>query len=164
MAFSFGGEFTVQRSPEETYDFLTDPNRFCPLLPDYENLDVRGLEDFIVEVKVGISHIRGTAKVTLHLVEHNRPARAFYVGKATMAGGNVDLNAGFDLRPEGSGTVVKWNGNAQVFGRVTSIAGGLLEPLARKNVQKVIASLQQAMNGEATHATPVVMKSPEQPT
>jgi carbon monoxide dehydrogenase subunit G len=76
-----------------------------------------------------------------------------YVGKATMAGGNVDLNAGFDLRAEGNGTVVKWNGNAQVFGRLTSIAGGLLEPLARKNVQKVIASLQQAMNGAATLAS-----------
>ncbi len=164
MAFNFGGEFTVQRTPEEAYDFLTDPNRFCPLLPDYENVDVRGPEDFIVDVKVGISHIRGTAKVTLHLKEHSRPTRAVYGGKATMAGGNVDLNAGFDLRAEGNGTVVKWNGNAQVFGRLTSIAGGLLEPLARKNVQKVIASLQQAMNGETGQATgtPAAMKSPEQ--
>jgi len=158
VAFNFGGEFAVQRSPEETYDFLIDPKSFCPLLPDYQNVDVRGPEDFIVEVKVGISHIRGTAKVSLHLQEHNRPTRAVYAGKATMAGGNVDLNAGFDLRPDGNGTIVKWNGNAQVFGRLTSIAGGLLEPLARKNVQKVIASLQQAMNGDAsqTAKTPSV--------
>ena len=146
MAFSFDGEFTVQSTPEETYDFLTDPNRFCPLLPDYEKVDVRGPEDFIVDVKVGISHIRGTATVKLHLAEHNRPAKAYYTGKATMAGGNVDLNARFELRSEGNGTIVSWKGGAQVFGRLTSIAGGLLEPLARKNVQKVINSLQQAMN------------------
>ena len=126
MAFTFGGEFAVQRTPEETYDFLTDPSRFCPLLPDYESVEVRGPEDFTVNVKVGISHIRGSASVKLHLAEHNRPARAFYTGKATMAGGNVDLSAGFDLRPEGSGTVVSWKGEAQVFGRLTSIAGGLL--------------------------------------
>jgi len=162
MAFNFGGEFTVQRSPDETYDFLTDPNRFCPLLPDYENVDVRGPEDFIVEVKVGISHIRGTAKVNLHLAVNNRATRAVYVGKATMAGGNVDLTAGFDLRPEGSGTVVTWNGNAQVFGRLTSIAGGLLEPLARKNVQKVIASLQQAMNGEGTFSAEIPKRTASQ--
>jgi hypothetical protein len=44
---------------------------------------------------------------------------------------------------------VSWKGEAQVFGRLTSIAGGLLEPLARKNIQKVVASLQQAMNQES---------------
>ena len=103
----------------------------------------------MVDVKVGISHIRGTAVVKLHLAEHNRPAHALYTGKATMAGGNVDLTARFDLRADGAGTVVSWKGEAQVFGRLTSIAGGLLEPLARKNIQKVIASLQQAMNGQA---------------
>ena len=153
MAFSFGGEFAVQRTPEETYDFLTDPNRFCPLLPDYENVDVRDAENFIVEVKVGISHIRGTASVKLNLAEHERPTRALYKGKATMAGGNVDLNARFDLRANGSGTVVSWKGEAQVFGRLTSIAGGLLEPLARKNIQKVIVTLQQAMNAQANVTT-----------
>jgi carbon monoxide dehydrogenase subunit G len=148
MAFSFGGEFTVQRTPEETYAFLTDPNRFCPLLPDYQKLDVRDPENFMVDVKVGISHIRGNAVVKLHLAEHTRPSHALYTGKATVAGGNVDLTAHFDLRPDATGTVVSWKGEAQVFGRLTSIAGGLLEPLARKNIQKVVASLQQAMNGQ----------------
>jgi carbon monoxide dehydrogenase subunit G len=165
MAFSLGGEFTVQRTPEETYDFLTDPSRFCPLLPDYQRVDVRDAENFIVDVKVGISHIRGTAVVKLHLVEHNRPARALYTGKATMAGGNVDLSAHFDFRPDTTGTVVSWKGEAQVFGRLTSIAGGLLEPLARKNIQKVVASLQQAMNQEKklTTETPRTQRTTEQP-
>jgi carbon monoxide dehydrogenase subunit G len=164
MAFSFGGEFTVQRTPEETYDFLTDPSRFCPLLPDYQKLDVRDTENFMVDVKVGISHIRGTAAVKLHLAEHTRPSRALYTGKATMAGGNVDLIARFDLRADGGGTVVSWKGEAQVFGRLTSIAGGLLEPLARKNLQKVIASLQQAMNQEKnlTTETPRTQRTTEQ--
>lgn len=164
MAFSFGGEFTVQRTPEETYDFLTDPSRFCPLLPDYQKVDVRDAENFMVDVKVGISHIRGTAVVKLHLAEHTRPSRALYTGKATMAGGNVDLIAHFDLRPDTTGTVVSWKGEAQVFGRLTSIAGGLLEPLARKNIQKVVASLQQAMNQEKnlTTETPRTQRTTEQ--
>ncbi len=147
MAYSFGGEFEVRRTPEETYDFLTDPKRFCPLLPDYENVEVRDPENFSVDVKVGISHIRGTAVVKLKLAEHERPSRARYAGKATMAGGNVDLVASFDLRANASGTVVTWKGEAQVFGQLASVAGGLLQPLARKNIQKVIASLQAALTG-----------------
>ena len=164
MAFSFGGEFAVRRTPEETYDFLTDPSRFCPLLPDYQKLEVRDAENFMVDVKVGIAHIRGTAVVKLHLAERIPPSRALYSGTATTAGGNVDLNARFDLRADGTGTVVSWKGEAQVFGRLTSIAGGLLEPLARKNIQKVVASLQKAIDGQEnlTSETPRTQRTTEQ--
>ena len=98
MAFSFGGEFTVQRTPEETYDFLTDPNRFCPLLPDHQKVDVRDAQNFMVDVKVGISHIRGTATVKLHLAEQDHPARAIYTGKQFATNAADMLAAGIQER------------------------------------------------------------------
>jgi carbon monoxide dehydrogenase subunit G len=36
MAIKFGGEFEIKRTPEEVYDFLTDPQKFAPLLPDFQ--------------------------------------------------------------------------------------------------------------------------------
>ncbi len=38
MAIKFSGEFEVKRSPEEVYDFLTDPKKFGPLLPDFQGM------------------------------------------------------------------------------------------------------------------------------
>jgi carbon monoxide dehydrogenase subunit G len=46
---------------------------------------------------------------------------------------------------DSGGTKVAWQGEAQVFGRLASIAGGLLEPLGKKNVQKLIDGLQAAL-------------------
>ncbi len=150
MAYQFNGEFAVQRGLDETYDFLTDPRRFAPLLPDFESLDVQNGENFAVRVKVGISHIRGSATVKLRLAEQDRPARARYTGNADVAaGGKVELSAAFDFAPAENGTRVTWNAQAQMFGRLASIAGGLLEPLARKNVQKVIDGIQRALNAPA---------------
>jgi carbon monoxide dehydrogenase subunit G len=146
MAIAFGGEFQVERGQEEVYDFLTDPNRFGPLLPDFQGLDVQDEKTFTVKTKVGISHIRGTAAVKLQLAETERPRHALYRGKGTVAGGNVDLTAGFDLEEASGGTRVRWKGEAQIFGRVISVAGGLLEPLAKKNVQKLIDGLQAALS------------------
>jgi carbon monoxide dehydrogenase subunit G len=40
---------------------------------------------------------------------------------------------------------VAWQGEAQIFGRLASVAGGLLEPLGKKNVQKLIDGLQAAL-------------------
>jgi carbon monoxide dehydrogenase subunit G len=153
MAFEFGGEFLVQRSPAETYDFLSDPRRFAPLLPDYEGVEVHDAQNFTVRVKVGISHIRGSATVKLCLAEATRPQHARYTGKGSMAGGTVDLSAGFELKPAEKGTLVQWKGGAQVFGRLTSVAGGLLEPLARKNIQKVIDSLQRELEQQPASST-----------
>jgi carbon monoxide dehydrogenase subunit G len=151
MAIKFSGEFEVKKKPEEVYDFLTDPNRFAPLLPDFQGLSVQDAKHFTVKLNVGISYIKGSADVKMELAEADRPRRAQYKGQGAVAGGNVTMVAGFDLSPiaEGTGTAdrtkVTWQGDAQIFGRLASIAGGLLEPLGKKQIQKLIDALQAAL-------------------
>ncbi len=146
MAIKFAGVFDVRRTPEEVYDFLTDPNKFAPLLPEFRGVSVEDAEHFTVKVNVGISYIKGIADVKMHLSESNRPKRAQYKGQGSVAGGNVSMVAAFDLAVAGEGTKVVWEGEAQVFGRLTSVAGGLLEPLGKKQVQKLIDGLQAALH------------------
>jgi len=145
LAIKFAGSFEVQRKPEEVYDFLIDPNKFAPLLPDFQGLSVQDAEHFTVRVNVGISYIKGIADVKMHRAEAHRPTRAHCRGQGSVAGGNVSMVAGFDLASAGDGTKVMWEGEAQVFGRLTSVAGGLLEPLGKKQVQKLIDGLQAAL-------------------
>src|SRR5271157_2729002 len=161
MAIKFSGEFEVKKKPEEVYDFLTDPNRFAPLLPDFQSVSVEDPTHFTVKVKVGISYIKGIADVKLELAEADHPRRAQYKGQGSVAGGNVTMVAGFDLFPiaDGNaeeavvgtalvtvlGTKVNWQGEAQLFGRLTSVAGGLIEPLGKKSIQKLIDGLQAAL-------------------
>jgi uncharacterized protein len=148
MAIKFAGDFEVKRAPEEVHDFLIDPNKFAALLPDFQGLSVQDSTHFTVKVIVGISHIRGIAEVKMELSQAERPKRAQYKGQGSVVGGNVALTAGFDLSPldgDGGGTRVAWQGEAQIFGRLTSMAGGLLEPLGKKQVQKLIDGLQAAL-------------------
>jgi carbon monoxide dehydrogenase subunit G len=145
MAIKFGGEFEATRTPEEVYDFLTNPQKFGPLLPDFQGMTVQDDKHFTVKVNVGISYIKGTAEVKMELAQAERPERAQYKGQGNVAGGNVSLVAGFDLMPTESGTKVAWQGEAQVFGKLASVAGGLLEPLGKKNLQKLIDGLQAAL-------------------
>jgi uncharacterized protein len=153
MAIKFSGEFAVKKNPEEVFAFLTDPNRFAPLLPEFQSLLVHDPTHFAVKVNVGISYIKGSADVKMELSEADHPRRAQYKGQGAVAGGNVTMVAGFDLvatsdgAVEGAteGTKVNWQGEAQIFGRLTSVAGGLLEPLAKKQIQKLIDGLQAAL-------------------
>jgi carbon monoxide dehydrogenase subunit G len=152
MPFSFQGDFVVQRSPEEVYDLLADPKRFCPLLPAFENLTATDANNYTVSLKVGIAHIRGTATVKITLEEALRPRSARYSGKGSVGKGMIEMGSGFELDAVPEGTRVRWNGTCQVFGQLASLAGGLLEPLAKKNIQKVIDSLQMALAQPAAPA------------
>jgi carbon monoxide dehydrogenase subunit G len=145
MAIKFGGEFEVKRTADYVYDFLSDPSKFAALLPDFQGLSIQDPTHFTVKVNVGISYIKGTAEVKMELAEADRPKRAQYKGKGSMAGGKVALTAGFDLLPIDGGTKVAWQGEAQIFGGLASMAGGLLEPLGKKQVQKLIDGLQAAL-------------------
>ncbi len=173
MAIKFSGEFEVKKHLEEVYDFLVDPNKFAPLLPEFQGLSVQDPTHFTVKVNVGISYIKGIADVKMELAEADRPRRAQYKGQGAVGGGNVTMVAGFDLTAIADGpalgtadgpapgtaggpavatadgtavrTKVNWQGEAQIFGRLASVAGGLLEPLGKKQLQKLIDGLQAAL-------------------
>jgi carbon monoxide dehydrogenase subunit G len=146
MEIKLTGDFTVMKTPEEVYSFLVDPHRFCPLLPDFQSMEVVDAKNFLVKVKVGISHIRGTASVKMSLVEELCPKQAVYEGRGEVPGGSTTIRAQFQLEDiPGGQTKVIWSGQSSVLGRIISLSGGLLEPLGKKNVQKLIDGLQKAL-------------------
>ena len=145
MAINFSGEFATPRTQEEVFDFLSNPNKFAPLLPDFQSMSMEDERRFTVKVKVGVGNIKGTAEIKMELAELARPNRALYLGQGTAVGSQVRVSAGFDLQPTGESTKVVWQGEANVFGKLASMAGGMLEPLGRKNIQKLIDGLQKAL-------------------
>jgi uncharacterized protein len=155
LAINFSGEFDTPRSPEEVFDFLSDPNQFAPLLPDFQSMSMQDPTHFTVKVRVGVGNIRGTAEIKMELAEAIKPQRAEYRGQGTAVGSQVTVTAGFDLQPNGQSTKVLWQGEAGVFGKLASMAGGMLEPLGRKNIQKLIDGLQKALSEPVAAGTSV---------
>jgi carbon monoxide dehydrogenase subunit G len=146
LAINFSGEFTTPRAPDEVFEFLSDPNRFGPLLPDFQSMSMQDTTRFTVKVKVGVGNIRGSAELKMELTEAVRPVRAQYKGQGTAVGSQVTVSAGFDLTALPEGTRVVWQGETSIFGKLASMAGGMLEPLGRKNIQKLIEGLQKSLS------------------
>jgi carbon monoxide dehydrogenase subunit G len=146
LAINFSGEFTTPRNQDEVFEFLSDPNKFAPLLPDFQSMSMQDATHFTVKVKVGVGNIRGSAEIKMELSEAVKPQRAQYKGQGSAVGSQVTVSAGFDLLPTPDGTRVAWQGETGVFGKLASMAGGMLEPLGRKNIQKLIEGLQKALS------------------
>jgi carbon monoxide dehydrogenase subunit G len=147
MAIEFDGEFTVATPREEAYLILSDVDRFSPLLPTYQS-HARGDDGTSdVKVSVGVGKIRGTAVVNLKLTEHEAPVSAKYAGKGAIMGGAFNLTAAFNLesdRPDE--TTVLWHGDLIILGKLASLAGGLIRPVAQKQIRHLVDAIQQALD------------------
>lgn len=149
MAVNFDGEFTVATSRENAYAILSDTKEFAPLLPSYQSHELKEDGSAVVKIKVGVGKIRGTAKVNLTLEESEAPIRARYAGKGTVMNGVFNIIAAFELEDAGQGeTRVKWQGELVMFGKLVSMAGGMIKPIAKRDIGRMIAAIQAALGGE----------------
>ena len=139
------GHFAVHQSPDEVYRFLVDPRRFGRALPDLQSLEVIDAKSFKAVFRVGISFIKGPMQVQFELQESKDSKMARYKIKGTGLGSFVELQAGFELHEKDDGTEVSWEGVAQIGGRLAAAAGGLLQPVAEKNVTTFIEALKREM-------------------
>jgi carbon monoxide dehydrogenase subunit G len=142
------GSFTVSASREQAYAFLTDPNRVIGSLPDVQSSSVEGPDAFQVATRVGVGPMRGVMDMRLRVVEKEPNQRAVFRGQGSGMGSSVDMETGFTLEDApGQGTRVNWYGDAKIGGRLASVAGGMLEPLAKKNIASFVAAVQRGLEG-----------------
>jgi len=149
MSVKFDGEFTVATPRSDAYAVLSDAQQFAPLLPSYKTHTKNEDGTADVEVKVGVGKIRGTAKINLMLEESEAPVRAKYSGKGAVMGGAFNLVAEFELMDAGpKETRVQWQGELIMFGKLVSLAGGMIKPIAKKDIGRMIDAIRLALGGD----------------
>ncbi|MEE2839201.1 MAG: SRPBCC domain-containing protein [Acidobacteriota bacterium] len=138
------GDFIVQAAREKAYGFLVDPEQVGNHLPDVEELDVEDQENFTVKAKVGVSYIKGSMVMKLQILDKEPPVSAKVVGKGSGMASVVDMTTHFNLEEVGAGeTKINWSGEVAVGGKLASFGGGgLLERVAKKNLEKFVAGIK----------------------
>lgn len=145
MNIDLDGKFDVAADRQAVFDYITDPHRFGPLLPYFREIKEVGPESFRLGLDVGVPQIRGTADVHVRVIERVAGQLARYRSTTKMALGVVDSDLSFRLDDAGGGTAVSWETRSKVRGNLASIASGIIAPLARRNINAVIESLQAAL-------------------
>ncbi len=153
MEMKFNGQFRVEKPRNEVYEILSDPEKFAPLLPTFSSIKMKDDRTATLRVKVGIGRIRATASTELTLVEANAPNRARYIGQGKVMQGAYQMISSFDLEEDGDGTIIKWQGETQLVGKILSLVGGGLKGYAEKEINKLIDSLQHALSPAAEAVT-----------
>src|SRR5689334_6905977 len=143
------GQFRVQAPQEQVYNFLTDPRKVSQHMPDVKEVEVEDDDHFTVKARVGISHIKGTMVMKLTISNRQPPTSTTVIGKGSGLASVVDMVTGFTLQPGEAGeTIVNWSGDVTVSGSLAAFGPqGLLDRMARKNVEAFIAGIVNGLNG-----------------
>ena len=138
----FDGTFSVKASRKDVFDVMTDPKQISKCMPDLQKLDVKSKEEFTVVVKAGVSFIKGDFTLNFRLVESEPPAHAKLVARGSGIGSVVDLETIIDLSDSDGGTLMKWQAEAKVGGRIASVGQRLLESQAQKIINQLFECLR----------------------
>ena len=145
MEMKFSGEFKAEQPREAVFALLTDPERFARFLPGFHSVEMKSATKALIRARVGIGKIGGTATTELSLEQADKPRRAEYTGRGKLMQGAYLMRTSFELEEDGAGARVVWQGETQLTGKILSLAGGGIKGYAEKQINKLIASLQQAL-------------------
>jgi uncharacterized protein len=148
------GTFEVPGARDGVYGFLTDWSRVAPILPDVSSYEVTDADTVTLQARVGVSAIRGTMRTRLAIVDREPGRHAHYRGRARGLGSNVDLEMAFALEDAGTGTEVRWWGTATIAGRLATVTAGLLEPIAKRNLEVFVDAVRGALGRELAPPEP----------
>jgi uncharacterized protein len=141
------GTFSVRRAVEEVFELLSNPQRFAPLMPDFESMTMQDATHFSLRTVIAIGEIKGHAKLAMELLRALRPAQVAYAGSAVIAGSPLRMAIDFQINPREEVTEVLWQGQVTLEGMLAMMAGNLLETMGRQNfdrmAENLICSLQQ---------------------
>ena len=97
------GTILTTRSAEDVFDLVADPQRFAPLLPDFESMSTQDATHFTLRISIVVGQISGHANLAMELREAVRPVRVEYRGQGIVAGSQLKFAMQFQYRSRGGG-------------------------------------------------------------
>ncbi len=138
----FEGSFEVKAPREKVFGFLLQPKKISGCMPDLQKLDVKSPDEFTAVVKAGVGFIKGDFTMNFTIADKQPPSHAKLLGRGSGIGSTVDLQTVIDLEESKKGTLMKWNAEALVGGRIASVGQRLLNGQAEKIIKNLFSCLQ----------------------
>lgn len=142
---TYSGTFLTPRSADEVFDLLVNPERFAPLLPDFESMSPQDPTHFTVRIVIAVAQINGYTNLAMELREAVRPSLVEYCGQGIVAGSQLTLRLRFQVAPSDDMTEVYWQGEFSLDGMLAFMAGSLIEPMGRNNFDRMAERLSNSL-------------------
>lgn len=138
------GEYTFAGPQELVWDVLLDPEVLASVLPGCEKLELIGENEYEGALKIKVGPVQGKFMGKVKLEDIQQPDSYTMHVDGRGAPGFVKAVGKLALSGAGEETVVSYEGDAQVGGKLASVGQRLVESSAK-------AIIKQSLDGLSTH-------------
>ncbi|MEE8256329.1 MAG: carbon monoxide dehydrogenase subunit G [Acidobacteriota bacterium] len=146
---TLNGSYRISAPRQAVWAALMDPEVLKKCLPGCEKLDPVGPDAYRAHMKVGIAAIKGSYQGSVSIHEKVAPEKFRMVVEGKGAPGFLRGEGSFELAEEGSETVLRYQGTAQVGGMIAGVGQRLVQGAARMVVRKFFEALSSHLASTA---------------
>jgi carbon monoxide dehydrogenase subunit G len=155
------GEQRIAASRQRVWEALNDPEVLRACIPGCQSLEREGENGFIAvaEVKIGPIGARFKGNVTLNDLD---PPNGYTIEGSGNGGvaGNAKGAAKVRLSDDGDGTLVSYEVDAQVGGRMAQLGGPIIDATAKQLAGKFFSRFGEVVTGGLAPAAPATATAP----
>jgi hypothetical protein len=147
------GEYRIPASREEVWDALNDPETLKSCIAGCQELDKTSDTEFTARVKTKVGPVSATFTGKVQLSDIDPPNGYTISGEGTGGvAGFAKGGATVKLAEDGDATILTYEANATVGGKLAQIGSRLIDSTARKMANDFFGAFAVAVGGEAEAA------------
>lgn len=132
---------------QEVYDRLLDPTLLRSCMPGCERLEEISDGRFELEFSAPIPAITGRYEGTVDILDRE-PPRSFRMKiDATGKSGFVNADAGLRIEPDGDGSILHYDADAQIGGAAAGVGQRVITGVSRRQVEQMMRCIERQKLG-----------------
>ena len=150
MAMTMSGEYQLAAAPQTVWEKLNDAETLKASIPGCEQLDKVSDTEFQAIATVKIGPVKARFKGKVHLTDLN-PPNSYKISGEGEGGvaGFAKGGASVALAPKDGGTLLTYNVEAQIGGKLAQLGQRLVNGAAKKVADEFFSNFAKAVNPPA---------------
>jgi 2-furoyl-CoA dehydrogenase large subunit len=148
------GEVQLAATPEEVFAVLLNPVALAKVIPGCNALHRTAENRYRADVTIGVGMIKARYAAELALSELDPPRSLRLAGAGLSSAGSAKGSGLVTLTPAGSGTLLHYDYEAEVSGKVAAVGSRMLEGAAKIVLNQLFEQLGREAGGGKVAAAP----------
>ena len=152
MAMTMAGAVALPADRARVWDALNDPGMLKRSIPGCQELDRTGENGFTATAKVSVGPVKATFKGNVTLSDIDAP-NGYTISGEGQGGVAGFAKGGAKVRltdAEGGGTLLNYDVEAQVGGKIAQLGGRLINGVAKKYADEFFANFAKSLEADGS--------------